>query len=240
MAKAYHIVQWHLYESSDLRKTAYMSWYKKQTKLTGIGVGLTMLQGFPRNAVLMGTWGFIETLASLSALEHRGWLVRNGVPMVPEDMSALIPTVPATAFQEALDWFSQPRVNWVEHVEFVPTADGTPGGPGKLSRQYPGTVPVDSEWRDSVGTNSARERERESTERQKEESGEKRKGSELVPDREGQTRQFAAAGARVQELEAVDPERRSAEQDRELKKMRWVRKEIQKKQARGDFSLVTD
>lgn len=59
-----------------------------------------------------------------------------------------------------------------------------------------------------------------------------------MPDGEAQRRQFAATGVRIQQLEAIPDDDRTSAQDAELKKMREVRKEIQKKQAANDFTPV--
>ena len=59
----------------------------------------------------------LETLASQSAVNERGWLIRGGVALDADGMADLIPTVPASAFQEAIDWFSQAKINWLEHIE---------------------------------------------------------------------------------------------------------------------------
>ena len=177
--KAYHITQWNpLYEKADTRKTDYMGWFCKQTKLVGIGIGKTMREPYPRNAILYGLWTIIETLASQSAVNERGWLIRGGKPLEAESLADLVPTIPPAAFQEALDWFSQPKIGWLEMVECPHLNDSTPGlfpepdpktaVPPEATGRNSRPVPVPPE---ATGRNSATERqtERESTDRQKRE-----------------------------------------------------------------------
>jgi len=158
MAKAFHIVQWALYESADTRKTENMSWFKKRTKLVGLGIGKVMREPYPRNMELYGIWTVLETLATQSSPQHRGWLVRDGQPLDFDGMSSLIPTVPAEAFQQACEWFVRNIPGWFQCAEFPPT--GTP--PGKSPGNLPptGTPP---------GEIPPRERERESTDRENQE-----------------------------------------------------------------------
>ena len=170
--KAYHITQWNpLYEKADTRKTDYMGWFCKQTKLVGIGIGKTMREPYPRNVNLYGLWTILETLASQSAVNERGWLIRGGLALDAEGMADLVPTVPPTAFQEALEWFSQPKIGWLECVECPHLADAAPElipGPteptGKNSRLVPGPT-------EPTGKNSATDRQtdRQETDRQKRE-----------------------------------------------------------------------
>jgi hypothetical protein len=246
MPKAYHITQWsRLYEKSDTRKTDYMSWYAKQTKLTGIGIGLTLQQPAPRNLILLGTWALIETLASLSAAHHRGWLVRDGAPMTPEDMSALIPTVPAEHFQEALKWFSQGRINWVEHAEFSPAnlpvnqpqRDRTGNAPGSS----PANLPVNSETRSGTRGNSATDRQTDSTQtdRQRSERERERDGANASSPKavEASKAQAGALLARIATLERRKQELTPPERA-ELRKKKRALVQIQEQQGNGDFSLV--
>lgn len=160
MAKAYHIVQWALYESADTRKTENMSWFKKRTKLVGLGIGKVMREPYPKNMELYGIWTVLETLATQSSPQHRGWLVRDGVPLDFDGMSSLIPTVPADAFQRACEWFVKNIPGWFQCSEFATT--GTPPGKPPGNPPTTGTPP---------GENPPRERDRESTERENLERG---------------------------------------------------------------------
>lgn len=159
MAKAFHIVQWALYESADTRKTENMSWYKKRTKLVGLGIGKVMREPYPKNMELFGVWTVLETLATQSSPQHRGWLVRDGEPLDFDGMSSLIPTVPPEAFQNACEWFAKNIPGWFKFEEFPDTTGRLPGIP-------PGNLPHPSV---PPGQNPPRERERESTEREKSE-----------------------------------------------------------------------
>lgn len=239
MSQAYYIKQWKTrYERSDTRKTDYMSWFAKSTKLVGIGIGLTLAH--PQNLKLLGAWTMIETLASLSAVEERGWLIRNGEPLDAEGMHALIPMIKAEDFQLALDWFVQPRINWLERLEYIPAPELTGNSPGKS----PGHPTGHTAAPELTGQNSAtdRQRDRQSTDRQTSEREREKKGEELDPKelRARQTAQFAAANSRLQKLEAVPRDERSEAQRAEIKKTRAVINAIQKKQAANDFTPVEE
>jgi len=167
--EAWHITQWDKYERADTRKTNNMTWYAKQTKLVGRGIGATLKLPWPKNAQLLGLWAMIETLASMSEVEHRGWLVRDYEPMDAAMMSDLIPSFPPEAFQEALDHFSRADVRWLERWTFsasrplpgfspgqspavLPVAGGSPG-------QSPAVLPVNPDAARITGGNSGTERQ---------------------------------------------------------------------------------
>jgi hypothetical protein len=160
--KAWRITQWRLYERADLRKTASMPWYAKQTKLIGQGIGKTLREPFPRNMTLLGTWNMIETLACLSAQEHRGWLVRNGQALDSEGMADLIAGVPPSGFEEAVSWFSQEKINWLEQVEFspgnLPPFSGHHANNGTTPGKSPGTLPAISQCHPSDSPSSSHPR----------------------------------------------------------------------------------
>lgn len=244
MAKAYHIVQWSLkYEKSDTRKTDYMPWFAKQTKLTGLGIGRVMREPYPRNMELFGIWTVLETLASQSVMKDRGWLVRDGRPLEFDEMSSLLPTVPPEAFKKACDWFVENVPGWLECVDFppanLPANSHERNTTGRSLGDSPANLPANSSHRGNGGGNSATDRQTDSTQTDIHKKREREnKGGLSVQDREGQGRQFAAVGARIEELQRIPEEERTDEQSDELKKMRDLRKKIQKKQARGDFSLV--
>jgi hypothetical protein len=166
MAKAYHISQWGTkYEKSDTRKTDFMSWYAKQTKLVGLGIGKTLREQYPRNMQLLGLWTMIETLASQSAVSHRGWLVRDGKPLDFDGMSSLLPTVPADGFKMACEWFAHPSVGWLELIEFNPAnptaePENRRSG-GKTAGEVPANPTAEPENRRSGGKNSATDRQRD-------------------------------------------------------------------------------
>jgi hypothetical protein len=245
--KAYHITQWNpLYEKADTRKTDYMGWFCKQTKLVGIGIGKTMREPYPRNAILYGIWTIIETLASQSAVNERGWLIRGGVALDAESMADLVPTVPPTAFAEAVEWFLQPKIGWLECVEcphlngtapeLFPTETPKNAAPTEATGKNSRSVPAPTE---ATGKNSATDRQTDRhvtdirRERERENSGFTSKGEA----RKAQLQQFASAQARKRELEALTEEL-SLDQEEELKKMRVLVKMIQKKQRAGDFTPV--
>lgn len=239
MTKAFHIVQWHpLYEKSDTRKTDYMGWYSKQTKLVGLGIGRTLQAGYPRNMELLGLWNVLEILASQSVLQHRGWLVRSGQPLDFEGMSALVPTITADGFRTACEWFCQDRVGWLEEIEFTPDniisrskSPSHPPASGKPLGTSPSHPPASGDQPEAGGRNSAtdRERDRQSTDR---ETGKKNNGAS---DLSASKAQFAALQAQIKELEDLGSSASPA-QRRDLRQKKARRTELQQRQAAGDFT----
>ena len=69
---AFHITQWEsLYETAVTRKIRNLTFYAKQNKLVGEGIGATLAQ--EDNVALLGTWSLIEALASTAPHGRRGW-----------------------------------------------------------------------------------------------------------------------------------------------------------------------
>jgi hypothetical protein len=144
MIQAFHIKHWReLYERSDTRKAESMSWFAKRTKLIGLGIGTLMRQQYPDNVRLYGLWTFVEILASQSVPRHRGWLVRDGAPLDFEAMSALMPAIPPDAWKEICQVTCNPKIGWLEYIEF--DADSPDGFPpdGKSSGHSPDGFPPD-------------------------------------------------------------------------------------------------
>lgn len=145
--QAYRITQWNeLYERSETRKVDFMPWYPKQAKLMGLGIGFTLSQR--DNLELLGLWNLLEVIACQSKKNHRGWLVRNGVPLTAAMMSSLIPTVPADKWERALAHFSSAEVNWLELVP-IEQCGNSPGNspsvlppPGNSPGNSPGSLPA--------------------------------------------------------------------------------------------------
>ena len=145
--KAYHIVQWDsLYETAGTRKLRNMTFFAKQNKLVGEGIGLTLAQ--EDNVALLGTWALIEAVARTSRRHERGWLVRNWTPLTPARLAALT-RVKEQYFVRALDFFCLPEVAWLEHIEL----------PGESAGEMPETLKIGTVL-ESAGRNSPRERER--------------------------------------------------------------------------------
>jgi len=119
MPKVYYIKDWDLYESSESRKVKKLTFYSKQNKLDGEGIGFTLQQD--DNVALLGTWTLIETLASKSERAWRGWLVRNGTALTAPRMAALT-RVDVKHFIRALEHFTSAEVGWLLVVD-VPTGD---------------------------------------------------------------------------------------------------------------------
>jgi len=245
--QAWHVTQWEKYERSDTRKTNNMTWYAKQTKLVGRGIGATLKKPWPKNAQLLGVWAMIETLASMSEVEHRGWLVRDYEPMDAAMMSDLIPAFPPQAFQEALDHFSLKEVNWLERGEFSarrPLPGFAPGKPpavlppaGDSPGKPPALLPLNSAAPENTGKNSATDRQ---TDRQTDSKKKERKKAATPEEAKQQGRQFAANQSLVMDLEAISDDDRTPEQERELKKRRAVLKSIKARQAAGDFQPLEE
>jgi hypothetical protein len=158
MNKAYHITQWDsLYETCETRKIRTLTFYAKPNKLIGEGIGLTLQE--PDGLALLGTWSLLVDLASLSAREHRGWLIRNGTALTAARMGALL-RVPAHHFERALEWFSRPEIGWLEYVETPLVAADSPAivpPRGKSSADSPAIVPQEEGKRE--GEREEKERE---------------------------------------------------------------------------------
>jgi hypothetical protein len=171
MSKAFFIKHWReLYERSDTRKTESMPWFAKRTKLIGLGIGSLMRRPYPDNARLYGLWTFIEILASQSAPRHRGWLVRDGMPLDFEAMSSLMPAIPPDAWKEICEAASNPKIGWLQYVEFDPNSpdgfppNGTTAGDSPDGFPPNGTTagdsdPTDRETDRELTDNKQRERE---------------------------------------------------------------------------------
>lgn len=147
---AYRIKQWdEWYESGESRKIKRLTFYSKPNKLVGEGIGLTLAQ--EDNLELLGTWALLEAIASTSERLLRGWLVRNGTALTPERLHALLPTVPARAFERALQHFSQPSVDWLVLAE-IPGTPPEKAPDGKTPGESPGGLPQEGRKEGSSGT----------------------------------------------------------------------------------------
>jgi len=246
--QAYHLRHWDaLYETAETRRVRTLTYYSKPNKLVGEGVGHMLMQ--PDGLALYGTWTFLEALASTAPQNQRGWLIRNGTPMDAQRMSALT-RIPMKEIERALTFFSTPPLDWLEvskwdhgHAQGTPIADHghAQGTPIADHGHAQGTPIADhghaqgTPW--SVPTRGKKEdKETEVLKRERRKGGFASEGEAA----QGQVRQFAAIQAVKGELEAVDPERRTLEQEEELKKLRGQLRAIQQKQAAGDFTPLTE
>jgi hypothetical protein len=232
MPKAYHFTDWDdLYENNKSREIETLSYFMQPNKLVGEGIGF--LRQEPDWLELYGTLGFLKILASQSRRKFRGWLVKSDTPLDASRISALT-AIPRDKVQRALDFFSSAPMDWLEFVD-MPTgkrhADGT-ATTGKRHSDGNTSTPaqVPTKCRPSADVFSGGLTDRSSTEEE-----ERERENKL---REDQRRQFAAVGARIAELQSISEQDRTEEQDEELKKMRGLRRKIQKKQAAGDFTPV--
>lgn len=244
--KAYHITQWEqLYETAETRKIRTLTYYAKPNKLVGEGIGFTLSQ--PNGPHLLGMWALLEALASLSAQDWRGWLVRNGSALDAGRMASLT-RVPTEHFVEALDFFCRPEVSWLELIDWPgqspgkkPAGSNSRDNSGGSSGQSPGKKPDDEKSRENAGPISLRGKtdKRGKTEgtREREENGGFATQEEA---RRAQQTQFAALRNQISELERIPEEDRSEEHEEDLKKKRRTLKALQKKQAAGDFTPLRE
>ena len=224
--QAYHLRHWDaLYETAETRRVRTLTYYSKPNKLVGEGVGHMLMQ--PDGLALYGTWTFLEALASTAPQNQRGWLIRNGTPMDAQRMSALT-RIPMKEIERALTFFSTPPLDWLEVSKWDHGhAQGTPIADHGHAQGTPWSVPTRGKKED---------KETEVLKRERRKGGFASEGEAA----QGQVRQFAAIQAVKGELEAVDPERRTLEQEEELKKLRGQLRAIQQKQAAGDFTPLTE
>lgn len=159
MSKAFHIKQWDdLYETHETKKIRTLAFYAKPNKLVGEGIGLTLQE--PDNMALLGTWALIEALASTSAREQRGWLIRNGTALTAARMAALL-RVDARYFERALEWFVRPEIGWLELKETDLLPGDSPANP-------PSSVPSAATPGDSPANPAQEEREKEKERKERE------------------------------------------------------------------------
>lgn len=178
--------------------------------------------------------------------EYRGWLVRNGQPLTPEMMSALLPNVPAQKFQRALDHFSRPEVDWLELTEWQEPAllPGMQTRPDAHSSggNAPGTSPTTLP---TAGKNSATDRQtvHRQTDRQ---TRNNKKGDGLRLSDSGPSlaevaaskTQWAALTSRQNELKAKPRSEWTDREREEWQKNRAALKRLGQKQRAGDFAQV--
>lgn len=249
--QAWHITQWHKYERADTRKTNNMTWYAKQTKLIGRGIGATIKLPYPKNAQLLGIWVMIETLASMSEAEHRGWLVRDFEPMDAAMMSDLMPFYPPAAFQEGLDHFSRKDINWLERGEFSAARPAPGFSPvkspavlpmhGESPVKSPAVLPANSGAVANTGGNSGTDRQTDrqtdSTERERERYG---GFASKETAKSAQDHQYAAAQVELKPFAKAGWEDLTVVQQELVKKNRALLKAIRTKQKKGDFTPVEE
>lgn len=168
MTKAYHIAQWDtLYETANSRKIVTLTYYQKPNKLVGEGIGLTLQE--PDNVALLGTWTLLEALASTSARDQRGWLIRNGSPLTAARMAALT-RVKIEHFVRALEHFCRPEIGWLLHSEVPKTfrlSGESPTNPPPITPNNPNPENAGRLSGESPTNLQQERRERESEEEEK-------------------------------------------------------------------------
>src|SRR4051794_12103823 len=119
----YRIADWEAhFETDETRKRDALRWVPVPNKHDGLGFRMIAAQ---KNACeLLAAWTLILQLASKAKRGERGRLVRGGLPLTAEDMATMT-GFPQGAFERALKFFSQPKVNWIA-VESAPNPPATP------------------------------------------------------------------------------------------------------------------
>jgi hypothetical protein len=225
--KCWHITMWDdIYETAETSRIRTLSYYGKPNKLIGEGLGFTLSQ--PDGLALMGTFALFEALASHGLPKQRGWLWRNGSPLDVPRIAALL-RIPTEPIERALKHFSTVPMDWIEEAEF-------PGdGRASAGHAQPGAGREPGDGRASATRGKIEREKTTEVERERRDGG---LSSEEARSR--QTQQFAAARARLTTLEAVPEEERTEKNRAELRGMKALVRQIQKKQARGDFSPVEE
>lgn len=235
--KAYHITQWDtLYETAASRKVVTLSYYSKPNKLVGEGIGATLAQEDAE--ALLGTWALMEALASTAPFGFRGWLVRNGSALDAPRMAALTHR-PKDKFVRALEWFSQPEIGWLEHVELpasFPTKPPSKETTGGLSGESP-TKPPSKEKPPEAPPAFRHDDEVRKGSEGSEISGGKNKGAARGGEVAASRTQWAVLKNQIKELESLGQSLEPA-QRMELRKKKAQFREVEKRQADGDFSTV--
>lgn len=242
MTKAYYITNWQEdRENAETRKYVDLLWFRNKVKLMGEGLGHTLAAPDNRGPHLYGMFKLIEQVAAGGRLEQRGWLFRNGSPMDAQRIANLL-RLPVADVAEALKFFSTPPMNWLEEREWPGDSpaktQASPSG-GRLPGGSPTKTGESPKQQETGGRITA---SGEHTNIRTYESEREKKGEFLDPKeaRSQQTAQFAAARARLQNLEAVPEGERDDAERHEIKKMRRLISDIQKKQAANDFTPVKE
>lgn len=248
MTKAYYITNWQEdRENAETRKYVDLLWFRNKVKLMGEGLGHTLAAPDNRGPHLYGMFKLIEQVAAGGRLEQRGWLFRNGSPMDAQRIANLL-RLPVADVAEALKFFSTPPMNWLEEREW-PGDSPAKTSDAPIAGRLPGDSPANSDKthkRQETGgrfTASEEHPYEPTVVQQPENQREREKKGEFLDPKEArsqQTAQFAAARARLQNLEAVPEGERDDAERHEIKKMRRLISDIQKKQAANDFTPVKE
>lgn len=248
MPKAYYITDWDTdRENAETRKYVDLLWFRNKVKLMGEGLGHTLGQPNNRGPHLYGLFKLIEQVAAGGRLEQRGWLFRNGSPMDALRIASLL-RLPVADIEEALKFFSTPPMNWLELRDYAgesPTKTDIAPNSGRTSGESPTKTGDTSNPQENVGRIAASDHtnNQPTVVQQPDNQREREKKVETLDPKEArsqQTAQFAAASARLKSLEAVPEGERDEAERHEIKKMRRLISDIQKKQAANDFTPVKE
>ena len=236
--KAYHIKDWNtIYETAQTRQVRTLTYFSKPNKLVGECVGHMLNQ--EDGLALYGVWTFLEALASTAPTEHRGWLVRNGTPMDAVRISALT-RIPAAAIQRALDFFSTTPMDWLEVLDFQPVKpveistpsarhQSTDGTPSARHQSTDGTPSARHQSTDGISVRGKTDKEKEGRDLRE------RDNKDASPEKS--KLQWAATAKQIKALEDLGSSATVADKQR-LRKLRATLREIETKQAAGDFTPV--
>jgi hypothetical protein len=243
MVKAYHIKNWDDRENADTRKYVDLLWFRTKVKLLGEGLGHTLAAPNGRGPHLYGMFKLIEQIAAGGRQEQRGWLFRNGSPMTAARIANLL-RLPVDDCQEALTFFSTPPLDWLELADYpgespdtLPANDHNCDPTGRSPGESPDNLPTPG--RPSGEMRNPTDRTTTVVQRPTLKK-EIKKGKASPEEAKQQSRQWSAAKARIADLEAVEEDERTPAQEAELKKMRALVRELQKKQAAGNFTPVEE
>lgn len=223
--KAWRILRWNdLFENNKSRCVETLSYFLQPNKLDGEGMGLLRLQ--PDAWEIYGVFGYLKILASRSERGMRGWLYRNGSPLTVERIHALT-GIPIEKIERTLKFTSTAPMDWMAY-------DEVPRTPMADNGQHEGTSGAHhGHLRDTISPGL-------STDKGLTDINKKTKKPATPEEAKQQSRQFSATQEIVTRLEGISEEDRTLAEERELKKMRALIRQIQKKQSAGDFKPVEE
>jgi len=221
--QAYRVKQWdQVHETAESRKYVHLPWIAVPTKQDGLGFRHMVRQKEAQD--LAGCWYLILQVAAKGRKGARGWLVRNGKPLTAADLS-LMTGLDEKLFARALDFFTKEPSDWLELAEVPPGVAGRSAGAPGESPETPGETagaPGESD-RYSTVQNSTGTDKRE------------RRDAGLAARVMASRTQIGVILGQIRDLERQGAE--LTPEDRvELRKKRAQVRELQKKQAAGDFA----
>lgn len=233
--KAYRIVQWERHENAESRKIRNLEWVSLPNKHDGLG--FRMVARAADREALYGAWVTMVQVASRSERSRRGWLVRSGRPLGPEDL-ALMTGFRVKYFLRAFEFFQQSSLGWLELAE-CPFLNGESPGeavelPGVVgeSPSTPGESPgISVDGGKILGTKGREGKGRGVPEEKK---GAGRVDGAAV---KASVAQFAALQAQIRELERGVSEL-TAEGRADLRKKKARLRRLQAEQAEGRWGAV--